>query len=193
MKIMNRKNARLYGQALAGIRGVSGYAVYGATTKATLYVGLRQGLEAGPTTEGKLIPRNTAMGAIAGRRIAQVGYSAASSTTSMAEGVYQGKPEPTLKVEIAFTREPDETTLPKFRKNIQALAENVAKDLGQREVLIEWMVGGKKTETATASPKGAPAPTSDAFCGWIRKNSSEARTLKTDRCYEAPKPRKKAR
>jgi len=184
---MNQRNKKLYGRALRGILGYDGYGTFGQTKKATLFVGREVGLSTGPKPEGTILTENQVVGKVMGLRVEQAG-PAAGATIVSAKGVYKGKHEPSVKIELVDTgidRGPNG-----FQRNVKQLAENVAKELGQREVIIEWQ-DGKKTTTATASPAGAPSPTSPKFCDWVRRNSESARSNPQDACYEPERKAKK--
>lgn len=172
-----------------GLRGVFyGWSPLGGTTKATLYVGSKTGLSIGPVPEGKQIPQGALIETVIGIRAGQIG-PAAGATATVAKGRYKGQPETSYKIEF-FPDEP----LPKFKKNIRQLAERAARDLGQREIFVEMIEGGKRTSTYSASPSGAPKPTDrNAFCSWVRANSKAAKRPGDD-CYRSPKqPSKKQR
>jgi hypothetical protein len=184
-QIRQNKKLGLMGRTFRHVFG--GYDVYGPTNRASLMIGRVAGIEGGIVPEGKVIPSQKIADTVAKMRIDQVGFSNASSTLTLTEGRYKGTKEPSVRLDIYF--DGGDGTPAKFKRNIQALAENAAKVLGQREILIEWQDGGKKVTTATASPKGAPASTSPKFCDWIRKNSKSARTNPNDSCYRKKSPR----
>ncbi len=170
----------------ASLRGMAGYATYGATNKATLYIGRKAGLRNKYVPDGGLLSKELVINVVGAARSAQVGHSEASSTITVAEGRYQGQREPSIKVEIAYTGAPRDKTIEGFQENIQKLAQRVAAKLGQREILIE-MLTDHRTETSTASPPRAPAPTDRAeFCAWVRRHSDAAKTNSSDACYRAP-------
>jgi len=173
---MTGKMAKHMARGLFG--GMYGWGKLGGTTKATLYIGSKTGLETGPVPEGKTIPKVKVLETVYGVRAGQIG-PAAGGTTTIAEGRYKGIPERSYKVEFF----PEEGPA-KFRKNIRQLAERLATDLGQREIFVEMVTRGKKTETFTASPTRAPSPLNEAaFCSWVRKNSKSARVDPSDPCY----------
>ncbi len=175
---MNTKKAKLFGRALAGT--IQGYGQYGRTTKATLFIGREAGLEHGPVPEGKVIPKNTVIGAVMGLRTMQIGPSAGGTITAT-EGYYKGSREPALKVDLFF--DGSDGSIKAFERNVKKLAEEAASALAQREIIIEWAIPGKHAVTASATPKGAPSPTTAAFCPWIREHSKSARTNPRDVCY----------
>jgi len=178
---MKRKKAM--GEHFAkGLMGIfHGWGRLAGTTKATLYIGARTGLNIGPVPEGKVIPKSKILKTVIGLRAGQIG-PAAGATTTVASGRYKGKPEPTYKIEFF----PDES-LATFKKNVRRLAEQTARDLGQREVYVELIENGKKTTTYSATPLGAPSPLKRAaFCSWVRKHSASAKRP-GDECYRKDK------
>ena len=65
-----------------------------------------------------------------------------------------------------------------------AQAEQVARALGQREILVLWDLPRSRHRVSSASPKGAPQPGAEArFCDWVRRHSRRARTNPKDPCY----------
>lgn len=178
---MKRKKAM--GEHFAkGLMGVFyGWGRLAGTTKATFYIGARTGLDTGPVPEGRVIPRSRLLETIYGIRAGQIG-PAAGATTTVTLGRYKGKPEPTYKIEFF----PDES-LARFKKNVRALAERAARDLGQREIYVELIEDGKRTTTYSATPLGAPSPRKRAaFCSWVRKHSTSAKRP-GDECYRKGK------
>lgn len=162
---------------------MSGYATYGATTKATLYIGRKAGLRNKFVDEGKILPKQTVLRIVGNLRTAQVGFDQASSTILVAEGRYKGQREPAIIVEIAYTGAPEDGSKKGFKHNIRSLAELAAEKLGQREILIELLTNNR-TETVTASPVKAPSPSDhDKFCAWVRRHSYNAAHNKGDPCY----------
>lgn len=182
---MTNKKAKLLGRALGGI--LHGYGQYGLTTKATLFIGRNAGLERGPVPEGKTISKNKVVGTVMGLRTEQIGPSAGGTITATA-GYYKGSPEPSVKVDLFF--DGSDGSVKKFQKNVIELAERTAKQLAQREIIIEWAIPGKRPITGSATPKGAPSPTSPKFCEWVRKHSKSARENPRDPCYSGPKKRR---
>ena len=177
---------------LAGVIGkpIDGYGRYGATYAVVLYIGRKAGLTYGGWREGQAIPDSRAVQVVSRRREQQIGSF--DATITHAEGYYRGKPEESIQVRIIFVPSPRERTFQAFSRNIRQLAQRVAADLAQREVLIDWQVPGKAIRTDTASPLRAPAATDEKkFCAWVRKHSESARKDPDDSCYQAPARRKR--
>lgn len=167
---------------------LEGYDVYGATTRASLLIGRKTGLETGPVPEGKTIPKTTVVDAVMGYRATQVGRDAASTVVD-STGYYKGDREPSMRVDLAFVPNERERSFSAFQRNIKKLAQVTASALGQREILIEWVQNGRTMTTATATPLEAPSPLDKTWCSWVRANSKSARTNKADPCYRKPRKR----
>lgn len=203
----NRDNERRKGLG-AALRGIfHGYGSYGATHKAILTIGRRVGLSSGKRKEGSTLAPSDVLNQVVKLRVDQIGPKA-GITVSQADGRYDGKAERSVRVEVVDTG--DDGTPAGFRRNVRRLAERVAGDLQQREVIVEITkpkTGARRSkrtddrpatiETFTASPPGAPSPTDrDRFCAWVRKNSDEARAARTadeDGCFAPPKPARRRR
>jgi hypothetical protein len=210
------KKLRLMGRSLGHVKGlglgnVDGVGSYGPTEKATLYVGLKTGIDQANTPTGAPVHADSVEDAVFALRTRQVGVKDASQTTTIAQGKYRGSSEPSLKIDLVHTFPDRETSREAFETNVRTLAEELAGEFAQREILIEWTKpvdvkeksrGKNKTktvtriETETASPTGAPAPTEEKFCEWVRSRSANARTNPKDACYapsalEGAKRRKK--
>lgn len=175
--------------ALAGayrrtLANIAGYGIYTKTrkTKVILSIGRRAGLDFGRIREGQAITSTAALRAVMRRRMEQIDPGAAASTTVLGTGYYRGRREPTSKVEIVWT--PDqERTSKQFIKNIKRLAQEVAGDLAQREINVEWDAPGRRGRAEAASPVGAPSPQSPRFCAWVQRHSRSARTNSADPCF----------
>jgi hypothetical protein len=171
---------------------VAGYDTYGPTTKATLFVGRTAGLNLSGLREGQKISTDAVERAIAKARVGQVGVGVYGATITATEGRYRGQKERSVKVELVFVPFAREKTPAAFARNVKALAQDVATDLAQREIVIEWTAPGKLGgRTDTATPKAAPPATrGEAFCAWVRKHSNAARRP-SDPCYARAKPKRK--
>ena len=157
-----------------------GYADYGPTKMVTFVVGRKPGLD-GPWAPGSVIPIEQVIGAVVKRRAAQIGVHNVELTSYKVAGYYTGAGEPSTKVEIYDTGLTLEQG--RFDANMRDLGQQLAADLAQREVLM-IRHNGRRTVTSTATPTGAPPATrADAFCAWVRKRSTVARTDPKDSCY----------
>lgn len=176
--------AGAYSQALAGATGIGGYGIYtrAGKTKAVLSIGRLAGLDLGRFREGQRITPLSALRAVMRRRMEQVDPRAAASTTMLATGFYGGRREPASKIEIVWTPDQERTSR-QFVRNVKRLAQEVAGDLAQREILVEWDAPRLRGRAETASPRMAPSPTSAKFCAWVRRHSRSARLNPRDRCY----------
>jgi len=164
--------------------GLSGVGTYGLGTKASLLIGRKTGLNYSGWREGETINPVALVSAVANRRAKQVGLDGANLSAVDQRGRYQGEPEPSVRVDMIWIPSKREPSRAAFYKNIRMLAQQVAGDLAQREVIVEWDSPDRRGRVDTASPSKAPAPTSDKFCTWVRKHSRRAQRDKADGCYE---------
>jgi hypothetical protein len=173
-------------------RPLEGYAAARKQTpKATLVIGRIAGLDYGEWREGDKIPSRSVEGTVVGRRAEQVGVAHTGLTRIDARGVYQGGSEPSARVTLVWVKSSAEKTPQEFFRNMPKLAQRVASDLAQREVLIEWDAPMRRGRVDRASPLAAPSPASKKFCSWVREHSRSARQDPRDACYA--KPRRKPR
>jgi hypothetical protein len=165
---------------------LAGYGTYPAACAATLVVGQTAGLDTRGRTTGDPIPLEDAVGAVMRRRRGQVGREHAGANVVAATGFYGGEPEGAIRVCLDWFPTPRERTRRVFDRNVRRLAQGVADELSQREVLVEWRARGRFARTDGASPPGAPSPTDrERFCAWVRRHSRRARTDPTDPCYRS--------
>jgi len=166
------------------VEHLSGYSSYGEGTKATLSIGRKAGLKYGGWKEGEKIKPGSVFRAVFERRADQIGETNVGLTGVRAEGLYKGSREPSMKIDIIWTGEKPEKRRGTFFKNVEQLAQQVAGDLGQREVYIEWSAPGRRGRVDTASPTKAPSRFDKDFCKWVRRFSKRARTEKSDGCFK---------
>lgn len=165
-----------------------GYGMYtSAKAKAILSIGLRRGFGA---QENKLIDPEAASEAVFDLRKKQVGFQTAG-TIFPTTGYYKGTREPSMRVDIAFIPDKRERSPAQFVKNVKSLAQGIASALDQREVLVEWEGPGRSSRIESATPEGAPPPTSPKFCAWVRGRSASAQSDPKDACYEPPKRKRR--
>ena len=156
-----------------------------AKAKAILSIGLRRGFGA---QENKLIDPEAASEAVFDLRKKQVGFQTAG-TIFPTTGYYKGTREPSMRVDIAFIPDKRERSPAQFVKNDPA--QGIASALDQREVLVEWEGPGRSGRIESATPEGAPPPTSPKFCAWVRGRSASAQSDPKDACYEPPKQKRR--
>lgn len=167
---------------------LSGYASYGEGTKATLKIGLKAGLDYGEWREGDRIPDASASSVVYFRRARQIGAGEVGLTAVKAEGRYRGQREPSVGVDLIWIPSKREPTRAAFFKNVRRLAQEVAADLAQREVIVEWDAPGRRGRVDTATPTKAPLATdAKRFCRWVREHSPSARRDPRDACYTSKK------
>ena len=179
-----RQHNAAYSRAFRNVMG--GHVVItDQKAKAVLFVGRRAGFSNRNYNEGRRISEGTAGYAIAHRRQQQIGPKHVGVTVLPGIGYYQGKDEPTTRVEIAWIPNKREGGVPAFRRNVRKLAQAVATDLAQREIIIEWEGAGVRDHVESASPSKAPKPGDEdsPFCRWVRERSRAARQDPTDGCY----------
>lgn len=167
-----------------GGSGLEGYATAGSTAKATLYIGRKAGLSYGGWREGEKIPISGIVTSIVGRRAEQIGPAATGLTYVTASGVYRGQREQSARVELQWEKSKREPSVAAFSRNVKKLAQHVAGDLAQREVIVEWNTSRKRGHTDIATPTKAPSKRDKRFCAWVRRFSHSARTRPRDPCWE---------
>ena len=177
---MNRKNAQLYRRARMHVEG---YATYGPQTKATLNIGRTTGLDYAGWREGEPVAKEDILAAVTRRRAKQIGPANVGFSVTMTEGKYKGSAERSVKVDIIYDKFAGETRK-QFERNVKQLAQGVAADLAQREVIVEWQAPGKRGRVDTPSPPKAPSPKDKRFCAWVRENSRTARENPRDACFK---------
>lgn len=177
---MNRKNSQLYHRAR---KQVEGYATYGSGTKATLNIGRKTGLDYAGWKEGEPIEKASILAVVTRRRAKQIGAEEVGYSVTITEGKYRGSAERSVKVDIIHDASTGETRK-QFERNVKQLAQGVAGDLAQREVIVEWQAPGKRGRVDTASPPKAPSPKDKRFCAWVRENSRSAQENPKDACYK---------
>lgn len=162
-------------------RQLSGYSSFGTGTKATLKIGRKAGLDYAGWRTGQAISEGQVLAVVVKRRADQIGSDAVGMSATSTKGRYKGKREPSVNIEIAWTQTPrKETTRGAFFRNMKALAQGVASDLAQREVIVEWDAPGRRGRIDTATPKAAPATANNKrFCAWVRENSQPARLARS--------------
>lgn len=163
---------------------IGGYATYGAGTKATLKIGRKTGLAYNGWREGQTISMDAAVSVVNRRRAGQVGQRQVGLTATRTEGRYKGGKEPSLNLEIAFVPSAKEKTKTAFFRNVKKLAQGIASDLAQREVIVAWDAPGRRGKIDTATPSKAPSALDKKFCSWVRKFSSSARRDPSDDCFD---------
>jgi hypothetical protein len=169
---------------------LGGYGSYGHGVKASLYIGRTAGISSRRFREGTQIPTERVLASVVGRRATQVGSANVGLSSFDVKGIYKGAREPSMRIDLVYTG--DEPTPAAFFRNSRRLAQQVAGDLAQREVIVEQHSPRRKGHGTirTASPVGAPSPLrQDAFCRWVRTVSESARTNPSDACY----PKRKGR
>jgi hypothetical protein len=156
-------------------------------TKGALIIGRRVGLATSAYREGSLLPWDAVVGAVIAARAKHIGGEANVGLSAWAvDGRYKGGKEPTIKVEIVYTG--DERRAEVFRSNMGKMAQDVARALGQREVITEWTVPGRPVRAGSASPTGAPPPYGPGWCDWVRRHSVMAQTDERDSCHITRSP-----
>lgn len=178
---MNRRTKDFWRKRALGLSGVG---TYGIGTKASLYIGRKTGLRYSGWKEGETINPTSLLIAVARRREDQVGETNVNFSSVKMDGRYQGSPEKSARVDLIWIPSKREPTARKFFSNITKLAQQIAGDLAQREVIVEWDAPNRRGRVDTASPTKAPPPTSAKFCTWVRKHSRRAQRDKNDGCYE---------
>jgi hypothetical protein len=166
-----RRAAKRQGSTLSGwVRGVarraandastlSGYTDEGASERASFTVGLRADKPRPKSItqkKGTVIKTEVAQNEFARLRIAQVGPKGASATITRCEGRWADSPaEPTMVCEVEHIPSPKEARTRQFKKNMIALAEQLAERLGQHEV---WLRLGGRLIRANAPGERGPKP-----------------------------------
>lgn len=165
--------------------GLTGVGTYGIGTKASLYIGRTTGLRYSGWREGESISPVALLGAVGRRRANQVGIVGTNLSAVDMKGRYKGAPEKSVRVDMIWVPTKREPTAKDFFSHISALAQQVAGDLAQREVIVEWDAPGRRGKVDTASPTKSPSPTNKKkFCAWVRRHSRRAQKDKNDDCYE---------
>jgi len=186
---MNEARRRYWRSQVLG-----GYGSFGPGTKATLKIGRKAGLTYSGWREGDAISKASVGASVAARRGKQVekyGYNITDTA-----GSYKGQKEPSASVELAWIPgdNKNENTRAAFFRNVKRLAQEVAHDLAQREVLVEWDAPGRRGRVDSASPVKAPSPTNRPdFCDWVREHSRSAKKNRSDDCHESKFTKKKGR
>lgn len=178
---MNKRQKQFWRKRGAGLSGVG---TYGLSTKASLYIGRKTGLRYGGWKEGESISPVALMAAVGRRRGNQVGIPGVNLSAVDMKGRYKGAPEKSVRVDMIWIPSKKEPTRKDFYRNVTKLAQQVAGDLAQREVIVEWRSPDRRGRVDTASPTKAPSPTSAKFCKWVRQHSRRAQQDKNDDCYE---------
>ena len=159
------------GRPLRPPRGLRGYGKYGPGVTAVLYIGRKTGLNLGRWREGATLPDAVVDRIVFRARERQVGPLLVGGNLTRLSGWYKGQPERTVKFEVAFEPTSRERTPRAFIKNVQTFAQAIAKSLAQREVIVKWDGPGRRGLVETASPTGAPSPTSPKFAAWVKAHS----------------------
>ena len=170
-------------RARFGASVLGGYGSYGTGTKATLKIGRRAGLNYAGWREGSIVPMRVVLATVLERRARQIGGNDAGYAVTETKGRYGGKSEPSVNVELVWTGAKKEPSRATFFRNVARLAQDIASDLAQREVIVEWNAPGRHGRVDTATPSKAPSALSPAFCAWVRRHSSEAKRDRDDPCF----------
>ena len=142
----------------SGLTGLEGYFVCPDARSATLVIGQTAGFGTRGRTTGVLSLFAKAFEAIMIRRRAQVGDEAAEASVIASTGCHGGRPGQTIRVCINWVRTPKEATQRAFDRNIRRLAQQVAGDLSQREVLVEWRAPGLRSRVDRVRPLARTKP-----------------------------------
>jgi hypothetical protein len=133
-------------------------ASYGPTRAATLLVGLKKGQApqnrrgACARLPGQLTTSRVDKLFLAERR-KQVGAANVGATRQDARGWYQGAPEKSAAYEVIFIPNDVEPDWRAFTRNMKKLAEKMAKNLCQDEVILVTDNAGKKATYAASCPR----------------------------------------
>lgn len=180
---MNSKEKAFWHRRSLGLRG---YTIFGVGTKATLSIGQTTGLRYAGWREGEKIDPTALIAAVMRRRGQQVGVQNVNLSAIEMEGRYKGQPEDSMQVGLIFIPSKKEKSRAAFYRNIKTLAQRIAGDLAQREVIIEWNSPDRRGRTDSASPMRAPPPSDRAdskFCKWVREHSRRAQRDPSDACH----------
>jgi len=142
----------------SGCPGLEGCFVCPDARSATLVIGRTAGPGTRRRTTGDFIPFARAVKAIMIRRRAQVGDEAADASVIASMGYYGGRPGQTTRICINWVRTRKEATQRAFDRDIRRLAQQVAGDLSQREVLVEWRAPGRRSRVDRVRPLARTKP-----------------------------------
>lgn len=111
-----------------------------------------------------VIDRDNVVDAVRRARAIQVGPREAGATVSaVASGIYEGGEEPSVVVSIIYRQTAREEVFSDFERNIQLLAEKLASDFAQKEILVRWADGTLQSASPVGLPE--PGPDLDAWLG----------------------------
>jgi hypothetical protein len=150
---------------VSGFPGLEGCFMCPDARSATLVIGRTAGPGTRGRTTGDFIPFARAVEAIMIRRRTHVGDEAADASVIASMGYYDGRPGQTTRVCINWVRTRKEATQRAFDRNIRRLAQQVAGDLSQREVLVEWRAPGRRIQVDRVKPSTPTKPKRGA--SWI--------------------------
>jgi len=130
-------------------RPVGDVVSYGPTRSATLYIGLKKGVQ--PENNAGACERKPQKfqlrsldSTFTKGRAAQVGTDNVNATRRKGRGWFEGSPEESASYEVIYIPSDSEGSYEAFRSNMNRLAESIGKKLCQDSVIIVHSDGGKR-------------------------------------------------